>query len=32
VDDLYGSLEQACDRLRRLLKSREPDRYLTTRT
>ena len=31
VDELYRSLEQACDRLRHLLKSREPDRYLTTR-
>jgi hypothetical protein len=32
VDELYRSLEQTCDRLRYLLKSREPDRYLTTRT
>jgi hypothetical protein len=32
VDDLYRALEQTCDRLRYLLKSREPDRYLTTRT
>ncbi len=32
VDDLYHALEQACDRLRHLLKSLEPDRYLTTRT
>jgi hypothetical protein len=32
VDQLYRSLEQACDRLRHLLKSREPGRYLTTRT
>jgi hypothetical protein len=32
VDELYRSLEQACDRLRHLLKSREPGRYLTTRT
>ena len=32
IDELYRSLEQACDRLRHLLKSREPDRYLTTRT
>jgi hypothetical protein len=32
VDELYDSLEQACDRLRHLLKSRHPDRYLTTRT
>jgi hypothetical protein len=32
VDELYRSLEQASDRLRHLLKSREPGRYLTTRT
>ncbi len=32
VEELYQSLEQACDRLRHLLKSREPDRYLTSRT
>ena len=32
VEELYSSLEQTCDRLRHLLKSREPDRYLTTRT
>jgi hypothetical protein len=32
VDELYDSLEQACDRLRHLLKSRHPDRYVTTRT
>ena len=32
VDELYDSLEQACDRLRYLLKSRQPDRYVTTRT
>ena len=32
VDDLYDSLEQACDRLRHLLKSRHPDRYVTSRT
>jgi ribosome-associated translation inhibitor RaiA len=32
VDELYRSLEQACDRLRHLLKGREPNRYLTTRT
>jgi hypothetical protein len=32
VDELYHSLEQACDRLRHLLKSREPDRFLTSRT
>jgi hypothetical protein len=32
VDELYQSLEQACDRLRHLLKSREPGRYVTNRT
>ena len=32
VDELDKSLEQACDRLRHLLKSREPDRYLTSRS
>ncbi len=32
VDELYDVLEQACDRLRHILKSREPDRYVTTRT
>ena len=32
VDELYDTLEQACDRLRHLLKSRHPDRYLTTRS
>src|ERR1700693_3799594 len=32
VDELYDSLEQACDRLRHLLKSRHPDRYVTSRT
>jgi hypothetical protein len=32
VDELFRALEQACDRLRHLLKSREPNRYLTTRT
>ena len=32
LDDLYRSLEQTSDRLRHLLKSREPNRYLTTRT
>jgi len=32
IDDLFDSLEQACDRLRHLLKSRHPDRYVTTRT
>jgi hypothetical protein len=32
VDELYQSLARACDRLRHILKSREPDRYLTSRT
>jgi hypothetical protein len=32
VEELYHSLEQACDRLKHLIKSREPGRYLTTRT
>jgi hypothetical protein len=32
VEELYDSLELACDRLRYLLKSRQPDRYVTTRT
>lgn len=32
VEELYRSLEQACDRLRHLMKSLEPNRYLTTRT
>ena len=32
VEELYDSLEQVCDRLRHLLKSREPDRYVTTRS
>lgn len=32
VDDLYDALETACDRLRHLLKSRHPDRYVTSRT
>jgi hypothetical protein len=32
LEELYRTLEQACDRLRHLLKSREPDRYVTTRT
>jgi hypothetical protein len=32
VDELFDSLEQACDRLRHLLKSRHPDRYATSRT
>jgi hypothetical protein len=32
AEELYDALEQACDRLRHLLKSRHPDRYVTTRT
>ena len=32
IEELYDSLEQACDHLRHLLKSRQPERYLTTRT
>jgi len=32
IDELYDALELACDRLRHLLKSRQPDRYVTTRT
>jgi hypothetical protein len=32
VEGLYDSLEQVCDRLRHLLKSRQPDRYVTTRS
>lgn len=32
VEELYDALEQACDRVRHLLKSRHPDRYVTTRT
>jgi hypothetical protein len=32
VDDLYGSLELVCDRLRHLVKSRRPDRYATSLT
>lgn len=32
LDDLSEALEQACDRLRHLLKARQPDRYVTTRT
>jgi hypothetical protein len=32
IDELYNSLELACDRLRHLLKSRHPDRYVTTRS
>jgi hypothetical protein len=32
VEDLYDSLEQVSDRLRHLLKSRQPERYVTTRS
>jgi hypothetical protein len=32
VDELHCALEQACNRLRHLLKGRKPDPYLTTRT
>jgi len=32
IDDLYDALEQACDNLRHLVKSRQPQRYVTTRT
>ena len=32
IDELYDSLAQACDHLRHLLKSREPDRFLTSRS
>jgi hypothetical protein len=32
VEEVYRSMEQVCDRLRHLLKSRQPDRYVTTRT
>ncbi len=32
VEELYRSMEQVCDRLRHLLKSRQPDRYVTNRT
>jgi hypothetical protein len=32
VEELFDVLEQACDRVRHLLKSRHPDRYVTTRT
>jgi hypothetical protein len=32
VEELFDSLEQACDRLRHLLKSRQPERYATSRT
>lgn len=32
IDELYTSLELACDRLRHLVKSRHPDRYVTSRT
>jgi hypothetical protein len=31
VDELYRSMEEVCDRLRHLLKSREPGRFVTTR-
>jgi hypothetical protein len=32
VNELYESLELACDRLRHLVKGRQPERYLATRT
>jgi hypothetical protein len=32
VDELYHSLEELCDRLRHLVKSREPGRFVTTRS
>ena len=32
VDELYHSLEQVCDRLRHILKTREPVRFVTKRT
>ena len=32
VDELYNTLELACDRLRHLVKSRHPDRFVTTRS
>src|ERR1700688_1334978 len=32
VDELYNTLELACDRLRQLVKSRHPDRYVTSRS
>jgi hypothetical protein len=32
VEDLYRAMEQACDGLKHLLKSLEPDRFVTTRT
>ena len=32
VEELFDALEQACDRVRHLLKSKHPDRYVTTRT
>ena len=32
VEELFDAMEQACDRVRHLLKSRHPDRYVTTRT
>lgn len=32
VDELYEALEMVCDRLRHLVKSRDPARYVTTRS
>lgn len=32
VEDLYQAMQQACDGLKHLLKSLEPDRYVTTRS
>ena len=32
VDELYQALEQICDRLRHIVKSRQPERFVTTRT
>ena len=32
VEDLYDAMEAVCDRLRHLLKSRQPDRYVTVRS
>jgi hypothetical protein len=32
VDELYNTLELACDRLRQLVKSRHPDRYVISRS
>ena len=31
IDELYNSLDQACDRLRRILKRRDPERRVTVR-